>query len=175
VQRWLETGFLPRPVPGQVFGVPEADALAVAFDRLLSAIHSDLQGHAVNMLEGMLLSVTGGATSPEETQGDPLRRLAARMDLDPASPAPFPEWAREIGMSYSHFRARFRKTLGIAPHQYLLKARLERAARLLRQEEGTLENLAFRCGFEDPIHFNKMFRRRYGMPPGRFRQEVRAP
>ncbi|MBN8218470.1 MAG: helix-turn-helix transcriptional regulator [Spirochaetes bacterium] len=174
VQRWLDSGFLPPPVPGQLQWVDQPEQLAVQFDALIEAVHRGEQGLAVHLLEGILLGLSGAPGAPEHAPMDPFQAIPAQIDLDPSTPAPFPDWARELGMSYSHFRARFKILTGMPPHQYLLKARLDQAARFLRAEDGSLAGLALRCGFDDPIHFNKMFRRRYGMPPGRFREEARA-
>jgi AraC-like DNA-binding protein len=64
--------------------------------------------------------------------------------------------------------------LGVTPHQYLVAARLRRAARLLADPERPVTEVAFEAGFGDLSHFVRTFRRATGVSPGRFRRLPRA-
>lgn len=74
--------------------------------------------------------------------------------------------AREVGLSTAHFARAFKETMGLAPHQYLLARRLERARRLLETTSATLSDIAQRTGFADQAHFTRLFKRAFGTTPG---------
>ena len=80
--------------------------------------------------------------------------------------------AREVGMSTFYFARVFRELLGESPHQYLLRARLAHAARLLRNEASVTE-AAFSSGFGNVSHFTRTFHRRFGVAP--FKYAKRRP
>jgi AraC-like DNA-binding protein len=61
----------------------------------------------------------------------------------------------------------FRELVGITPHQYLLRARLGRAARMLRSG-ATVTDAALRSGFNNLSHFSRIFRRFYRVSPARY-------
>src|SRR3546814_19258688 len=77
--------------------------------------------------------------------------------------------AREADRSAFHFLRLFVRVLGVTPHQYLLRARLRRAARLLLEDTRPLIDVAYDAGFNDVSNFVRSFRRAAGVPPPRFR------
>jgi AraC-like DNA-binding protein len=77
--------------------------------------------------------------------------------------------ARLSGLSPFHFLRTFAKTLGITPHQYLVRCRLKCAARSLAKRERPITDVAFDCGFGDLSNFIRTFRRAAGMSPRAFR------
>ena len=83
--------------------------------------------------------------------------------------------ARECGLSVSQFRRAFRKTTGVAPHQWLLGRRVERAKSLLTQSELPLAEIAHTCGFASQSHFNSTLKRLTGISPGRLRRFSASP
>ncbi|HUD70897.1 MAG TPA: helix-turn-helix transcriptional regulator, partial [Dongiaceae bacterium] len=76
--------------------------------------------------------------------------------------------ARGVGMSPFHFCRVFRALVGLPPHRYLRRVRLERAAARLRAGAGVTDT-CHATGFNNLGHFVRAFREAYGVPPGRFR------
>ena len=73
--------------------------------------------------------------------------------------------------SKSHFMKFFKEAMGVGFIQYLNDYRLGIASqRLLSGQEGILE-VAGSCGFENLSYFNRLFKRKYGMSPGQFRNQ----
>jgi AraC family transcriptional regulator len=75
--------------------------------------------------------------------------------------------AAEAGMSAFYFARVFSELVGEPPHQYLVRARMRRAAKLLRMGASVTE-AAVKSGFSDINHFSRTFNRRYGIPPSRY-------
>lgn len=88
------------------------------------------------------------------------------IDLDAA--------AREAALSPYHFLRVFGAVLGVTPHQYLVRVRLRRAARLLLDAERPISDVALEVGFGDVSNFVRTFGRAAGVSPGVFRRAVRG-
>lgn len=81
--------------------------------------------------------------------------------------------AKEVGMSRYYFSRLFKKSMGIAPHQYAIKQRIEKAKRLLKQSNIPIAMIAQQCGFTNPSHLSKYFRQLTGVTPKAFRDQYR--
>jgi AraC family transcriptional regulator len=73
-----------------------------------------------------------------------------------------------------HFAAQFRAAVGMRPHQYLLKRRIERAEALLKQAEISLVEVALTVGFQTQAHFTTVFKRFAGDTPYQWRSAYLA-
>jgi len=94
------------------------------------------------------------------------RRAQEMLAADLAGDIPLAEIAEACGLSVSHFSRAFRKSTGLAPHAWLLQARVEHAMTLLRQRRQSLSEIALACGFVDQSHFTRVFVQRVGLTPG---------
>ncbi len=74
-----------------------------------------------------------------------------------------------VGYSQFHFSRAFKNTTGMSPHQYVIQQRIERAKHLLKQSTFTINEIAIECGFANPSHLAKQFRRHTGISPSEFR------
>jgi AraC family transcriptional regulator len=75
-------------------------------------------------------------------------------------------------MSPYHFSRAFKVSTGLSPHQYVLRLRVEAAKQLLIAGELSLSEVAFQVGFCDQSHLARHFKRRYGVPPGIFSEQL---
>ena len=78
--------------------------------------------------------------------------------------------AQRVQLSPFHFLRLFSTVLGVTPHQYLVRARLRRAARLLLETEQSVTSIALQAGFADLSNFVRTFHRAAGASPGHFRR-----
>jgi len=78
--------------------------------------------------------------------------------------------ARQSGITPFHFLRLFSEVLGVTPHQYLLRSRLRRAARLLAEEDRPVTDVAYDSGFGDLSNFVRTFSRAAGVSPLKFRK-----
>lgn len=69
------------------------------------------------------------------------------------------------GLSPNHFARAFQQSLGMPPHKYLLRRRVEHVEQLLRETQLPLSQIALAVGFSDQSHLARHFRRLTGMPP----------
>jgi AraC-like DNA-binding protein len=100
--------------------------------------------------------------------------VAHWIDENAAEPISLEDAARRAGFSAFHFLRVFSATLGVTPHQHLLRARLRRAARLLAEADRPVTDVALDCGFADLSNFVRTFRRAAGLPPAAFRRASRG-
>jgi AraC-like DNA-binding protein len=87
-----------------------------------------------------------------------------------AEPVVLEAAARQAGLSPFHFLRLFAKVLGVTPHQYLVRARLAHAARLLADDVRTITDIALDVGFGDLSNFVRTFHRAAGVSPRAFRR-----
>jgi AraC family transcriptional regulator len=79
------------------------------------------------------------------------------------------EIAGVAGLSVSHFKTLFRKSLGMPPHQYLIRRRVERAAMQLHNGRAPIGQIALENGFCHQSHLALHTRRVLGVSPREFR------
>lgn len=110
------------------------------------------------------------APSPRE------RRLAVsaalRLEAQAGEETSLGEAAARAGLSPFHFLRVFSRTPGVTPHQYLLRVRLDRAARLLGETELPVTEVALEAGYADLSNFVRSFGRAAGMSPRAFRRSA---
>jgi AraC-like DNA-binding protein len=78
--------------------------------------------------------------------------------------------AAEARLSRYHFLRIFCQLAGLTPHQYIVRARLRRAALELITEPGQVLNIALASGFGDVSNFNHAFRAEFGVSPSLYRK-----
>lgn len=79
--------------------------------------------------------------------------------------------ANLAGLSPSHYCRAFKVSTGLAPYQWQLQARIERAKGLLLNTNRSLEEISEATGFADTVHFGRTFRKLTGVTPGNWRGE----
>ncbi len=82
--------------------------------------------------------------------------------------------AATCGLSATHFAKAFKGTVGMPPHRWLLKQRVERACDMLLNTGEPLEAIAAACGFADQSHMTRVFTRTIGTSPGAWRRARRS-
>jgi AraC family transcriptional regulator len=156
--------------------VPPLASLMVVGELAQAAVEkkSDIAIDEAAMILGAKFAASGPeARAPEVMEARDRRRAveAALWISDHAhEPIDLAEIARLAKLSPFHFLRCFAKTLGLTPHQYLVRCRLKRAARLLAEPEPAITEVALDCGFNDLSNFIRTFRRAAGMSPRGFRR-----
>jgi AraC family transcriptional regulator len=86
------------------------------------------------------------------------------------------EVAEAVAFSPYHFHRLFVRQTGETLHTYVLRVRLEEAARqLLEYRDASVMEIAARTGFSGPPAFSRAFRAHFGMPPSEYRSKEGTP
>ncbi|MBW4474891.1 MAG: AraC family transcriptional regulator [Stenomitos rutilans HA7619-LM2] len=80
-------------------------------------------------------------------------------------PVQLAELAAVAGLSQYHFCRLFKQTIGVAPYQYVLQQRMEKAKELLHQGKYTIAEVSLLVGCADQSRFTKHFKRHFGVTP----------
>ena len=77
--------------------------------------------------------------------------------------------AAGAGLTVSHFCRVFKRATGVSPHQYVMKARLDRAQEMLSVTDLSIAQVAEALGFTSQSHFTRAFRNYAGQTPSDWR------
>jgi AraC family transcriptional regulator len=75
-----------------------------------------------------------------------------------------------VWRSEAHFSRSFRGTFGCSPHAFVVRRRVELAAKYMLQTDMSLSDIALECGFVDQAHLCKHFRVVTGETPAAWRR-----
>jgi AraC family transcriptional regulator of arabinose operon len=154
--RWTGTG--PPPA-----GAPD--------DRVAVAHATAARELALSSLEEVVLLTAAAArpAAPSPGVDARVRRAEELIAADPGAPHTVRSLAAAVSLSPSRFAHLFTRQLGRSPMRALREARLRHAARLLESTDLSVDRVAAASGFASPFHFSRVFRARYGVPPGAYR------
>jgi AraC-like DNA-binding protein len=99
------------------------------------------------------------------------RDLLREVESDPL---PIEAVARHAAVSPFHFIRQFQALFGETPHQYRIRARIERAKDLLASSDYSVTDVCMEVGFSSLGSFSDLFARRVGMAPSVYRRQCRS-
>ncbi len=91
-----------------------------------------------------------------------------------AGEAPVARMVARSGLPARTFKRRFKEATGYAPVDYVQTLRIEEAKHLLETTGTATDEVAHQVGYEDPTFFRRLFKRRTGVTPARYRQRFQA-
>ena len=127
-----------------------------------------LASHAVQLSRGL---APGAPAAPAGAVAR-VTQAVRRIEQDPDDELSLGALARTARLSPYHFLRTFERITGVTPHQYVLRARLRRAATRLVTGPGKILDLALESGFGDLSNFNRAFRAEFGMSPRAYRRQA---
>lgn len=83
------------------------------------------------------------------------------------------ELAENFNLSKPYLSKYIKENAGITFQEAVKKARMKKARTLLKESNQTVESIAASVGYENVEHFNRLFKKSYGMTPVQFRRESR--
>jgi len=78
--------------------------------------------------------------------------------------------SKEAGIHPVHLSRQFPKYFNVSLHYYVSQVKIQKATQMLRENRYTLYQVAHYCGFSDPSHFNRCFRKITGLNPSVYRK-----
>lgn len=116
---------------------------------------------------------TSKSTAPVRFHGlAPWQERRAKELMDERLNVSMSELAEECGLSVGHFSRAFKRTTGLAPHQWQLGRRMKRAQALLAGSSHSIAEIALACGYSSQSHFATAFRETVGVSPGHWRRSA---
>lgn len=84
------------------------------------------------------------------------------------------EYAEEHHMSTAWFIKRFKQYTKMTPKEYIVSVRMAHAQTLLEQTLYTISEIASIVGYDNPLYFSRVFKKKFGLPPNHYRTEFSA-
>jgi AraC-like DNA-binding protein len=125
-----------------------------------------LHDHVIHTYGGLPrgIRVTGGLAPWQ------IRRACDFIEANLAEDPSIAVLSQDCGISASYFARAFRISLGMTPHQWITKRRIERAKLLMSQSSESLAEISLSCGFVDQSHLGRHFLKEEGLSPARWRR-----
>jgi AraC family transcriptional regulator len=105
---------------------------------------------------------------PEAVSRAQAKRVVEYVEANLSDELTLTDLASIASLSPYHFARMFKRTMGLAPHRYVLERRIERAKAMLRRTDATLVDISLSTGFWGQSHFTSTFRRVVGATPTEF-------
>jgi AraC family transcriptional regulator len=100
------------------------------------------------------------------------RRAQEKLESDLGGKLSLEQIAAEFDLSVSHFSRAFRISVGMPPHQWLLRQRVKAAKQLMTVRDLPLSEIAISAGFANQSHFTRIFSNLVGVSPAAWRREA---
>jgi len=102
-----------------------------------------------------------------------LRRVLSYIDDHLAEDVGLDALAQIAGLSPHRFAHNFKRSVGVPPHQFVIRRRIERAKPMLRETDESIATVTYALGFGSPSRFSFLFRRETGITPSHYRASFR--
>jgi len=147
-----ERQFAGRPVLKQIF-----NSIFDLYDQPENAFR---QVALANQLVRCILEVIQCAYRHEGLHCSPLiAAIVDRVKSCPEQDYSLADLAEEAGLSLSRFKTKFKAQMGVAPHEFILRCKMDEAKRLLTHEGRSVTETAMALGFSSSQYFATVFKR----------------
>jgi AraC-like DNA-binding protein len=136
--------------------------------KLSEALFADTLRRYIEKLPASQTGWLAGVRDPD------IGKALALLHKQPSHPWTIASLANEVGLSRSVLAERFRHYLSDTPMGYLTRWRLQLAAQALTSTSKSVAEVAGDVGYESEPSFNRAFKREFGVPPARFRTQLRS-
>ncbi|MBI4977575.1 MAG: helix-turn-helix transcriptional regulator [Spirochaetes bacterium] len=150
---------------------------AVLLGRIGSFLGSMRRSSAASVLEGFCSLIAVLRASYEarpKTRNEELVDAACTLLSEaPVNRVSIPDIAAELMTGYETFRKEFKRIVGVSPHEYHIRKKIEQAQAFLATGM-TAREACGNLGYPDQFSFSKQFKRYTGMTPAEFRKRQRV-
>lgn len=150
--------------------IPNADGLLMWVSTNKQPIIS--QDGTIVGLVGTTSPVPEGGELPQ--QFEHFRQTISHIRANLGQTIKIADLAQAVRLSESQFRRNFRVQFGVSPQEFILRARLQSAARALSRHDTAISAIAGDCGFTDQSYFTRQFKDFFGETPRRYRLKWRT-
>ena len=165
---WLKGRLLN--LPNRVF--PATKRLHASFQRILQlydALPSRTQERRLQMRAAateLLLSIVEASSNAVNTPDyGRVESLIREMRDEPGRDYPIDELAAKAAISPSNLALRFKTLVGMPPHSFLVRCRIDKAKRMLAESDAKVSDIAVKLGYPSAQHFATQFKNSTGKTP----------
>ncbi|HEY8500909.1 MAG TPA: AraC family transcriptional regulator [Clostridia bacterium] len=109
-----------------------------------------------------------------ENQDKYIRRAIEFISKNYSGEISIQEIALRLGFDRSYLYTIFKKHLNMSPQDFLIRFRIDRAVELMENTSLSIGDISRSVGYDDPLHFSKIFKRKKGISPSLFRKQLTA-
>ncbi len=186
--------FIPADTPYEVeYSTSESIVVNMSFCNYSEAEAFDLQSqssvsvmftlmleewrkyHSVNKAKSTIYSILEkiGKYNTEKSKSSALANYMQYIEAHFCDPDLEVKNICNVGfMCTSNLYRLFLKNFGMAPKQYIIKLRMNKAISLLVESELSIKEVSLQCGFSDEKYFSRAFKRKYGYSPSQLREKT---
>lgn len=126
--------------------------------------------------KSVLHARSGSSLRTAQAEGDHLlQQIVHYLSTQYAHPVSIEQMAESLGYNRAYLSRLFKQRTGVSPVTFLLKFRIDKARRMLRERpELTIEQISASVGLQDALYFSKQFRRLHGQSPTAYREAMRS-
>lgn len=179
VNKLLKKNFLSKIEPILKIGFQEQ--ILALYQEIIIQVKNEPSGYqpqvsgAALHLIGMIHSKYRQKTLALDSSNDDLMKQAIQKIRNHIyTPITMTEFSSEMNMGYSAFRKAFKQYTGLAPNQYLLHLKIDKAKSMLSMSTKSIKEISFELGFESPSYFSKIFKTKTNTSPEKFRKSTSA-
>ena len=130
------------------------------------------------MLDGLARAIAADfmrqLSAPEsDSEVRRIDELARIMRMRLSTKVRVPALARRMHCSPDYLRRLFKAHMGVSPTEYLVGLRMQQAMQLLEHSELPVAEIARQTGYQDPLYFSRIFKRKSGRTPLEYRRRIR--
>lgn len=165
----LRSGMLSKSI-GELFRLIYVYS---ADEKHFSEVCNTLTAGLVLMVYEMLLSRERNACVEEEQESYiSAKRIMNFLDAHYREDVTLKDISKALHISEYYLSHLFKDEYGISPIKYVMKRRIGEAQGLLMDTNIAIGDIADYLGFSSVSHFNSMFKKYVGIPPGAYRQSM---
>jgi AraC family transcriptional regulator len=131
-------------------------------------------GQAISLLQEQMPRSKAGAHAAGGLLPWQVRKVREYVDTHIAGRVLVSDLSALVQLSEAHFSRSFKRAFGVSPYAFVVRRRLELAARLMLESSDSLTDIALRCGFADQPHLCNQFRHAMGESPAAWRRARRG-
>jgi AraC-like DNA-binding protein len=179
IERLLGNGFFSKERPAFHIGVSQT--IISLYESIVSAAKEEMPGYQ-QLMSGTVMHLLGviyfkqkNASIKQSASIDKIDEAKAMMKSNIETPLPVEEIAKNLNVSYSWFRSKFKDYTGFSPIQYYNHLRYLKAKELLTVSSMRISDIAYSLNFQDVSQFSTFFSKKEGLSPSGYRKKLMIP
>lgn len=156
-----------------VYFLPSNKLISEAFINMIQRFHQPSRAKFANVFFLELIYNISDAVTKSTTQGDAqdfILPILTYINANYNKKITLCDLAQKSGYSKSRFSHIFSENTGTTPIKYQNDIRLKISCEMLSSTSSSITDIAFSCGFNDPLYFSRLFKKKYNVTPSKYRE-----